>query len=71
MSYESDSPSERLAAVRRAISDTLTAQSYSVAGRAKAMASLSTLREMERELMEEVSNAGSMCSLGIQVEASE
>ncbi len=71
MAYTSDSPSERLAAVRQAISDTLTAQSYSVAGRAKAMASLQTLREMERELMEEVSNSGSMCSLGIQVEASE
>lgn len=32
------------------------------------MASLATLRQMERELAEEVSNGGSMCSLGIQVE---
>ena len=69
MAY-SDSPTDRLASVRAAIERCLTSQSYSVAGRNQTMAQLSTLRQMERELMEEAGNGGSMCSLGIQVEAS-
>lgn len=69
MAYGS-SAADRLAAVRTAINDALTAQSYSIAGRSKSMANLRDLREMERELIEEVSNSGGMCSLGIQVEAS-
>lgn len=64
------SAADRLAAVRAAIEGALTAQSYSIAGRNKSMANLRDLREMERELIEEVSNSGGMCSLGIQVEAS-
>ena len=58
------SAADRLAAVRAAIEGALTAQSYSIAGRNKQMASLAELRTMERELMEECSNGGSMCSLG-------
>ena len=58
------SAADRLAAVRAAIEGALTAQSYSIAGRNKSMADLRSLREMEKELIEEVSNGGSMCSLG-------
>lgn len=61
------SASDRLAAVRAAIDSALNAQSYSIAGRAKAMANLRDLREMEKELIEEVSNSGSMCSIGLMV----
>lgn len=69
MAYGS-SASDRLAAVRTAIDAALNAQSYSIAGRAKSMANIRELREMEKELIEEVANSGGMCSLGIQVEAS-
>lgn len=71
MSYESDSPADRLAAVRKAIDACLTSQAYSIAGRNKQMANLADLRAMEKELMEEVgSSSESMCSLGIQTEPS-
>lgn len=64
------SVADRLAAVRAAIDGALTAQSYSIAGRNKSMASIAALRQMEKELMEESTNSGGMCSLGIQMEAS-
>lgn len=69
MSYDSDA-SNRLAAVRTAINDCLTAQDYSIAGRRKMMADLRALREIEKQLQNEVnaeSDGDGMCSLGIQV----
>lgn len=71
MGYESDSAADRLAAVRSAISRCLTSQAYSIAGRNQQMAQLRDLRQMEKELQEEVANTSdSMCSLGIQTEPS-
>jgi len=73
MAYTSDSASDRLAAVRLAISECLTAQSYTIRQRSKNMAALKDLREMERELMQEVADAasgGAMCSVGRMVEPS-
>lgn len=70
MAYTDDSPSTRLAAVRQAIADALTAQSYTVRGRGKVMANLKELRAMERELMQEVresTDGGSMASVGRMV----
>ena len=67
MAYTDDNPSTRLAAVRQAISEALTAQSYTVRGRGKVSANLKDLRAMERELMQEVkesSDGSSMASLG-------
>ena len=57
--------SELLTQVENAISDCLTAQSYSVAGRQKTMAQLRELREFRKELVDEIANGstGSMCSL--------
>lgn len=68
MAYDA-SPENRLAAVRAAIGACLTAQQYSIAGRSAQRAELRQLRQLERELIEEVQAAadgGSMCSLGIQ-----
>lgn len=69
MAYTSDSASDRLAAVRSAIAACLTSQAYTVRGRSQQMAQLATLREMEKELQDEVgheNNGGSMASLAIQ-----
>jgi hypothetical protein len=59
--------SELLAQVETAISNCLTAQSYSVAGRQKTMAQLRELREFRKELVDEIASGsesnGSMCSL--------
>jgi hypothetical protein len=57
--------SELLTQVETAISDCLTAQSYSMAGRQKTMAQLRELREFRKELVDEIANGstGSMCSL--------
>lgn len=69
MAYDS-SASNRLAAVRTAIGNCLTAQQYSVSGRMKQMAELGSLRKMERELMDEAqaeADGGYMCTLGRQV----
>ena len=61
-----DSAADRLAAVRNAIyANTLNAQSYSAAGRSKAMASLGELRKLEKELQDEVSQSGSGSMCGI------
>ena len=59
------SPSELLADVNTAIRSCLTAQSYTVAGRQKAMAQLAELRKFRQELIDEISNGsqGSMLSL--------
>jgi hypothetical protein len=56
---------EMLTDVNTAIRNCLTAQSYSVAGRQKAMAQLSELRKFRQELIAEIANGshGSMCSL--------
>ena len=60
-------PSELLTQVETAISNCLTAQSYSVAGRQKTMAQLRELREFRKELVDEIASGsesnGSMCSL--------
>lgn len=57
--------SELLTQVETAISNCLTAQSYSIAGRSKQMAQLRELREFRQQLKDEVANGtdGSMCSL--------
>jgi hypothetical protein len=65
MTTYGSSASDRLLAVREAINTTLTAQSYSAAGRSKSMASLGELRKLEKELMDEIGYSGSMCSLGL------
>lgn len=73
MAYTSDSAAERLARVRQAIDECLTAQSYTMRNRGKTMSQLKDLRAMERELMQEVNdavNGGSMCSLGRMVDPS-
>jgi hypothetical protein len=61
------SASDRLAAVRAAIQNALTAQMTSVRGRQLQFAQLKDLRAMERELQQEVSdaetNGGVMSSL--------
>jgi hypothetical protein len=72
MAY-STSAEERLAAVRQAIQECLTAQSYTIRSRGKTMASLRELRAMEKDLMQEVqdaNNGGAMCSVGRMVEPS-
>jgi hypothetical protein len=72
MAYTSDSASDRLAAVRSAISACLTSQQYTVRGRSQMMAQLRDLRELEKDLMQEVvdSNAGGgMASLAIVTRA--
>lgn len=68
MAYTSDSATDRLAAVRSAIDRCLTSQDYSIRGRRQVMAELSQLRDLERDLMEEVnlSSDGQMVSLAIQ-----
>lgn len=75
MSYESDSPVDRLAAVRAAISRCLTSQEYSIASRRVRNAELSALRAMEKDLMEECQMAAdssvSMSELGVQMRPSE
>lgn len=45
--------------VNTAISNCLTAQSYSVAGRQKTMAQLSELRKFRQELLDEINNGSS------------
>lgn len=72
MAYSS-SASDRLATVRSAIDRCLTSQSYTARGRSQQMANLRELREMEKELIEEVnqeSQSGAMASLGLQVRPS-
>lgn len=65
--------SELLTQTETAITNCLTAQSYTVAGRQKAMAQLKELREFRKELLREVADAsesgGSMSSLGSYAEA--
>lgn len=61
------SANDLLDAVNAAILNCLTAQSYSVAGRAKAMAQLKDLQAFRQQLMDEISNgtssSGSMATL--------
>lgn len=65
MAYGS-SASDRLASVRTAIDKVLNSQEYqTAAGQRNKYAELKTLREMERELQEEVAQeSGSMVSVG-------
>lgn len=68
MAYTSDSATDRLAAVRASIARVLNAQGYGLRGRNTQYAALSTLREMERELMREVdAGSSSMCSVAVQL----
>lgn len=65
MAY-SGSASDRLESVRAAIENCLTAQSYTTRGRGKVNANLKDLRDLERQLMDEVqqeSGGGSMTTL--------
>lgn len=68
------SASDLLTQTEAAITACLTAQSYSVPGRMKAMAQLKELREFRKELLREIADgnegSGSMCSLGL-VEGAE
>lgn len=68
-------PSELLTQVETAITNCLTAQSYTIAGRQKQMAQLAELRQFRAELLEEINNgsesSGSMCSLGQIVQVSQ
>lgn len=57
MGYNSDSASDRLSAVRDAIARCLTSQDYTIAGRRQVMAQLRDLRQMEKELQQEVSQS--------------
>lgn len=65
--------SELLTQTETAITNCLTAQSYTVAGRAKSMAQLKELREFRSSLLKEISDesesGGSMASLGSYSEA--
>lgn len=65
--YESENPSDRLAAVRAAIGKCLLAQSYAVGkgNREHVHARLKELRDLEKDLIQEVadSSSGSMSSL--------
>ncbi len=70
MAYTSESATDRLAAVRAAIDKCLASQAYTVRGRNQQMAQLATLRDMEKELQQEVgaeNDGGLMASLGLQV----
>lgn len=59
------SASDILTQVETAITNCLTAQSYSVSGRTKQMAQLRELREFRQQLKDEIANGsgGSMVSL--------
>lgn len=66
MAYTSDDPSDRLAAVRAAIDRCLTSQEYGTGNRKQVAARLDFLRQLERDLIEEVANTtggDSMASL--------
>ena len=56
MGYNSDSASDRLSAVRDAIAKALEAVEYGVGSRRKRMAEVRQLRELEKELMAEVTS---------------
>lgn len=67
MAYGS-SASDRLDAVRTAIGNCLTSQQYTSRGRSQMSAQLRDLRELEKDLMQEVldsDNGGRMASLAI------
>lgn len=64
-----ESIADRLAAVRTAIGKCLTAEEFHGRGRGARMSRLKDLRELEKELMDELaaeSAGGSMSSLAIQ-----
>lgn len=68
MSYNSDDPSERLSAVRAAIAKCLNAEAYTIGEQRVQRSQLKQLRDLERELMQEVNQrstgSGSMMTLG-------
>jgi hypothetical protein len=71
MAYTSDSPTERLAAVRAAMARALDSQEYSLRGRRQRSAELRDLRALEKELMQEVAQqSGGSVALGMQVRPS-
>ena len=72
MTYTSEDPVVRLAAVRQAISECLTAQEYQVGGtgthrgfRRQQKARLDHLRMLEKDLMQEVLDTQGYTSLAI------
>ena len=70
MSYASDDPATRLAAVRQAISDVLSSQSYSVGGRSNRRAELQYLFQVEQDLMKQIAlnEAGSYGFSVVEIE---
>lgn len=65
MSYDSDSPADRLAAVRAAIAKVLNSQEYATGGGNKQRyADLKALREMEKDLQREVDRQSNGITLG-------
>jgi len=65
MAYGS-SASDRLTAVRAAIDACLTAQAYSTSGgNSKTMANLAALRQMEKELVDEVNMSATPAFQGV------
>lgn len=65
MSYNSDSVSDRLTAVREAIAKCLNAEAYTVGEQKVQRAKLADLRAMEKELMQESNQGGGpMMTLG-------
>ncbi len=66
MSYASNDPATRLAEVRAAISRCLTSQAYSTSdGRNQQVAMLRDLRQMEKELQDEVAQTNTPVTLGV------
>lgn len=64
MSYESDSPADRLAAVRASIAKVLNSQEYEDGDIRNRYAQLKELRAMEKDLQNEVNQASSGITLG-------
>lgn len=64
--YTSDDPVQRLQAVRESISRCLNSQEYSIGNRRQRIAELRELRELEKDLINEIkeSQGGGMSSLG-------
>jgi hypothetical protein len=68
MAYTSSSAQDRLDAVRESIAACLVSQEYTQRGRKQRMAELKQLRDLEKDLMQEVnasSDAGCMASLAV------
>lgn len=65
MSYESDSPSDRLTAVRAAISAVLSGQEYQLGSRRLKRADLASLEKLELRLMREVDESSGVLGASV------